>query len=155
MGIEPSIIHVDFAAYRLVQHASELDVVVASNLFGDILADVSALLLGSRSLSFSGNFASTGANAYQTNHGAAHDLVGQDVASPVAQILSTAMMLRESFGLGREASFIEQAVADVWRQGIRTRDIALNGDRVVGTAEMVERIADATSRRAGATASKS
>jgi 3-isopropylmalate dehydrogenase len=143
LGIAYRFANIDLAAYLLVQHAPELDVVVASNLFGDVLADVGAVLLGSRGLSFSGNFAGDGAAVYQTNHGAAADLAGTDRANPVGQVYSLAMLLRESFGLDEAATLIEAAIVDVWRRGWRTADLAEPGGRVVGTREMVARIADA------------
>lgn len=144
VGIDYTITNIDYAAYYLIQHAQELDVVVAPNLFGDVLADVSALLLGSRGLSYSGNFSSEGASVYQTNHGAAFDIVGKERANPVAQILTMAMMLRQSFGLSREAKLIEKAVRHVWHQGYRTADIEEKYCRLIGTQEMAERIAQST-----------
>jgi 3-isopropylmalate dehydrogenase len=144
VGIDYTITNIDYAAYYLIQHAQKLDVVVAPNLFGDVLADVSALLLGSRGLSYSGNFSSEGASVYQTNHGAAFDIAGQDRANPVAQILSMAMMLRESFALAREANLIEKAVRQVWHQGYRTADIEEKCCRLIGTQEMAGRIAQST-----------
>lgn len=139
-------VDVDYAAYRLIQHPQELDVVVASNVFGDILADLGGVLLGSRGLTHSGNFSADGAAVYQTNHGAAYDLAGTDRANPVGQILSLAMLLRESFGLAREAGLIESAVADVRRQGWRTEDSAEEDCRVVGTQRMGELVAAALGR---------
>jgi 3-isopropylmalate dehydrogenase len=141
-GINYSMVNIDHAAYDIIQHAQKLDVVVAPNLFGDVLADVSSILLGSRTFSFSGNFSSQGAAVYQTNHGAAYDLTGQNRANPVGQILSLAMMLRQSFGLDKEASLIENAIAETWRQGWRTEDIRENSCHIIGTKEMGERIAD-------------
>ena len=78
--------------------------IAAPNLFGDVLADLGAVLLGSRGMSFSGNFSESGAAVYQTNHGSALDLAGSGRANPIGQISSLAMMLRESFGLAREAA---------------------------------------------------
>lgn len=141
-------VDVDYAAYRLIQHPQGFDVVVASNVFGDILADLGGVLLGSRGLTHSGNFSADGAAVYQTNHGAAYDLAGTDRANPVGQILSLAMLLRESFGLAREAGLIESAVADVWRQGWRTEDLAEDDCRVVGTQRMGELVAAALGRTA-------
>src|SRR5262249_27591645 len=77
-GVACGFLNVDHAAYRLIQHAAECDVFVTPNLCGDILADIGAVLLGSRGLSFSGNFSSNGRAVYQTNHGSAYDLVGTD-----------------------------------------------------------------------------
>ena len=142
-GIEYSILNIDLAAYQLIQHPRDFDVIVAPNLFGDVLGDLGAVLLGSRGLSFSGNFNADGAAVYQTNHGSGYDLVGQDKANPVGQIFSLAMMLRESFALHDEAQWIEDAVAQVWRDGWRTFDIAEASCRTVGTREMGERIAAA------------
>jgi len=146
--VRASFMNVDHAAYRLVQTPGDFDVLVCPNLFGDILADLGGVLLGSRGISFSGNFASTGEAAYQTNHGAGHDLFGKDRANPVAQIFSFAMLLRESFGLTREATLIEHAVSAVWREGWRTFDLMHNGSRLVGTREMGKRIADSVVRLA-------
>jgi 3-isopropylmalate dehydrogenase len=137
-GVSCDFINLDHAAYRLIQHGTEFDVLVTPNLCGDILADLGAVLLGSRGLSFSGNFSSDGKAVYQTNHGSAYDLVGTDRANPVGQFYSLAMMLRESFGLHQEAGWIEEAVADVWRQGWRTDDLEESGYRSVGTRELTE-----------------
>ena len=143
LGIRPSFVDVDLCAYQLVQAPAALDVVVAPNLFGDVLADLSALLLGGRGLSYSGNFAPSGAAVYQTNHGAAFDLAASDTANPVGQICALAMLLRESAAAGDAARTIERAVESVWRAGWRTRDVAAAGDRVVGTSELTDRIVDA------------
>ena len=143
VGVDCSVVNVDYAVYRLIQDPRELDVVVTPNLFGDILADLGGVLLGSRGVSFSGNFSRGGAAVYQTNHGAAYDLIGKNRANPVAQIFSLAMLLRESFGLIREARLVEDAVAEVWRQGWRTADLAEKGCTLVGTKEMGELITEA------------
>ena len=141
-GVEYSLFNVDHMAYQLVQNPQDFDVIIASNLFGDILADLGGVLLGSRGLTYSGNFSNTGAAVYQTNHGACYDLKGKNQANPVGQIYSLAMLLRESFGLFREACLIECAIADVWRQGWRTADLDEAGCRVSGTKEMGDLIAD-------------
>jgi 3-isopropylmalate dehydrogenase len=145
-GLTCSFLNVDHAAYRLVQHAQEFDVVITPNLFGDILADLGAVLLGSRGLTFSGNFGDEGQAVYQTNHGSAHDIAGTDRANPVGQIYSLAMLLRESFGLYREAGLIEDAVVEAWREGWRTADLAASCCRLVGTQELADRIAEAVAR---------
>ncbi len=134
--IELDILNVDYVAYLLLQHAHDLDVLVAPNCFGDILADVSAVLVGSRGLAYSGNFSGTNAAVYQTNHGCALDLVGSDSANPIGQILSAVMMLRHSFGLDDAATLVEDAVAHVLRQGFRTIDIMEPQAQQVGTREM-------------------
>jgi 3-isopropylmalate dehydrogenase len=136
-------INIDYAAYCLIQRANELDVLIAPNLFGDILSDVSAVLLGSRALSYSGNFSPSGDAVYQTNHGAAFDLVGLNVANPAGQLFSLAMLLRESFGLFHESELIRKAIHEVWKSGWRTSDMATDGHSVVGTSEMTRLIAEA------------
>ncbi len=140
-GVRLSMVDIDLMAYRLVQEAQMFDVIAAPNLFGDILADLGSVLLGSRGLSFSGNFSSDGKAVFQTNHGAAYDLACRDCANPVGQIFSLAMMLRESFGLRIEPESIEQAVQSVWSDGWRTADVAGESSRIVGTREMSSRVA--------------
>jgi len=141
-GVRLSMVDIDLMAYRLIQEAPTFDVVAAPNLFGDVLADLGAVLLGSRGLSFSVNYTERGDAVFQTNHGAAYDLTGTDRANPVGQIFSLAMMLRESFGLELESNAIEQAVRSVWRDGWRTEDVAGQRSRVVGTREMSSRVAE-------------
>jgi len=140
-GVRCSLLDIDHIAYRLIQHPHDFDVVAAPNLFGDVLSDLGGVLLGSRGLCFAGSFAGNGDAVYSTNHGAAHDLAGSDKANPVAQILSLAMLLRESFHLENEARLVEEAVDGVCREGWRTADIAEAGSRAIGTREMGERIA--------------
>lgn len=138
--ISTDVIEVDNASYQIIAAAPVFDVIVAPNLFGDILSDVAALLLGSRGMSFSGNFGAQGIATYQTGHGAAHDISGKDIANPIGQILSMAMMLRESFGLFHAAGAIETAIGKVLADGIRTVDITAPGCQVVGTREMIRHI---------------
>ncbi len=135
------VLEVDNAAYQLIAAAQEFDIVVAPNLFGDILSDGAALLLASRGLSFSGNFGPRGVAVYQTGHGAAHDLAGRGVANPIAQILAGAMMLRESFCMAETAASIEAAIETALGKGLRTRDIAEPGTQIVSTREMSDAIA--------------
>lgn len=148
-GVRCAMMDVDHIAYRLVQHARDFDVIAAPNMCGDVLADLGAVLLGSRGVSFSGNFAADGSAVYQTNHGSAHDLAGSDRANPLGQILSLAMLLRESFGMFSAAALIEESVRQVLRAGWRTGDIAEPGCRVVGTREMGRLVADAVNCSAG------
>jgi 3-isopropylmalate dehydrogenase len=150
-GVEGTALDIDYAAYQILNDARRLDVVVAGNLFGDILSDVGGLLVGSRGLGYSASFSGNGGAVYQTNHGAAYDLVGTDRSNPVGQILSLAMMLRESFGLHDEADLITDAVRDVWRQGYRTADQACDGAPSIGTRAMTDRIVEAVGLRAAAT----
>jgi 3-isopropylmalate dehydrogenase len=146
-GVEVEVLEADNAGYQLVAEPGRFDVVVAPNLLGDLLADSATVLLGSRGLSYSANFGPEGRAVYQTGHGAAKDLTASDRANPVAQILSTAMMLRETFALPHAAARIEHAVESVLAAGLRTADLAAPGCRVVGTRELARRIADEASRR--------
>jgi 3-isopropylmalate dehydrogenase len=132
---------VDNASFQIVAHPRRFDVIATSNLLGDILADGATALLGSRGMSYSANFGPDGRAVYQTGHGAAHDLAGSDTANPVAQILSLAMLLDESFGLAAAARAIALAVERVLAAGFRTPDIAGPGSRIVGTRELADRIA--------------
>jgi 3-isopropylmalate dehydrogenase len=134
------VLEVDNAGFQMVAHPRAFDVVVAPNLFGDVLADAATVLLGSRGMSYSANFGPDGRGVYQTGHGAAHDLAGTDRANPVAQILSLATMLRESFGLADAAAQVEEAVERVLLTRIRTADVAGCDSVVVGTRELTERI---------------
>lgn len=141
--LETRVLEVDNACYQIIAAAREFDVVVTSNLFGDVLADCAALLLGSRGMSYSGNFSGRGSGVFQTGHGAARDLAGKDTANPLGQILSVAMLLRESFGMTAEADRIERAVERVLEADIRTVDIAGPGSTVVGTRQMGRLVAAA------------
>jgi 3-isopropylmalate dehydrogenase len=149
-GVECSFMDVDLMAYELIRRPQDFDVVAASNLAGDVLGDLTAVLVGSRGLSFSSNLSPVGHAVYQTNHGAAYDIAERDIANPVGQILSLAMLLRESLDLDRESQAIEDAVRSVWAEGLRTADIAGPGEPVVGTQEMAARIAEAAAAQLGA-----
>jgi len=142
-SLSTRILDVDNATYQILASACEFDVIVSPNLFGDILSDATALLLGSRGLSFSGNFSESGVAVYQTGHGAAHNIAGDDIANPIGQVLAAAMMLRESFGMLEEAEIIEGAIEKTLLSGIRTTDIASADSTIVGTREMGRCIARA------------
>jgi 3-isopropylmalate dehydrogenase len=141
-GVRFRMVDIDLMVYLLVQEPQAFDVIAAPNLFGDVLADLGAALLGSRGASFSGNYSETGNAVYQTNHGAAFDLAGTDRANPAGQIFALAMMLRETFGLAREAAAIDEATRSLWAEGWRTEDVAVPGARIVGTREMGCRVAE-------------
>jgi 3-isopropylmalate dehydrogenase len=145
-GVDCSFVDIDLMAYRLVERPRAFDVIAAPNLFGDVLGDLAAVLLGSRGLSFGASFSPRGDGVYQTNHGAAYDIAGSGRANPVGQILSLAMMLRESLGLEREAWALEEGVRGVWSDGGRTDDLG----GTLGTAEMAERVATAAAERLAA-----
>jgi 3-isopropylmalate dehydrogenase len=135
-GVDCSFVDVDLMAYRLVHDPRAFDVIAAPNLFGDVLGDLAAVALGSRGLAYGASYNERGDGVYQTNHGAAYDISGSDRANPVGQILSLAMLLRESLGLGREARALEAGVRAVWSDGGTTADL---GGRL-GTAEMAARV---------------
>jgi 3-isopropylmalate dehydrogenase len=130
-GIETGYMYVDNCAMQLIRSPGQFDVIVTSNLFGDILSDEASVLTGSigmlASASLGGDpLAKEGRpmGIYEPIHGSAPDIAGQDIANPLAAILSSAMMLRYSFGLEKEAAAIESAVNSVLDAGLRTRDIA-------------------------------
>jgi 3-isopropylmalate dehydrogenase len=140
-GIEVKFMNIDFVAYELIQNPARFDVIVAPNLFGDIIADICGVLVSSRGVTYSGNFDPQGHGVYQTNHGCAHDLAGTDTANPAGQIFSLAMMLRESFGMAEAAALIEKSLAAVWRDGWRTADLAESGCKILGTQAMTGKVA--------------
>jgi 3-isopropylmalate dehydrogenase len=130
---------VDNAAMQLIQNPAQFDVIVTSNLFGDILSDEASQLTGSIGLLASASLGEGSRGMYEPIHGSAPDIAGKGIANPIATILSAAMMLNLSFGLAEEAKNIENAVEKVLLQGVRTRDIAAGGDYISG-AEMTNRI---------------
>jgi 3-isopropylmalate dehydrogenase len=142
-GVDVDHLEVDNACFQLVADPQRFDVVVAPNLLGDVVADAATLVLGSRGMSYSANFGVDGRAVYQTGHGAAHDLAGRDCANPVGQILSTAMLVRESLRQPEAATAIEQAVERVLASGLRTADIAGPGSTIVGTRALAGAVAEA------------
>lgn len=131
---------VDNAAMQLIKNPKQFDVVVTENLFGDILSDEASVLTGSLGMLPSASLSENGPYLYEPIHGSAPDLAGKDAANPIAAILSSAMMLRLSFGLESEAQAVENAVGEVLEAGFRTGDIATNGSIRVSTTEMIEEI---------------
>jgi len=132
---------VDNAAMQLVRNPSQFDVVVTSNMFGDILSDEASMITGSIGLLPSASLGDTKCGMYEPIHGSAPDIAGQNKANPIATILSAAMMLRLSFDLEEEAACIENAVAKVLNEGYRTADI-LGASKVtpLNTKEMTKKI---------------
>jgi 3-isopropylmalate dehydrogenase len=121
---------VDNAAMQLIARPSQFDVIVTSNMFGDILSDEASQLTGSIGLLASASLGEGTRGMYEPIHGSAPDIAGQGVANPIATILSVAMMLRLSFQLDREAAAVERAVEAALFAGHRTRDIAAGGDYI-------------------------
>ena len=132
-------LYVDNAAMQLVLAPAQFDVILTSNMFGDILSDLGAALAGSIGLIPSMSIG-PGPSLYEPIHGSAPSLAGKDVANPVGMILSATMMLRESFGLKREAEWIESAVDRLFANGIRTPDTVEPGTTKVGCVEFTERL---------------
>ncbi|WP_069384250.1 3-isopropylmalate dehydrogenase [Halomonas caseinilytica] len=134
--VELSHMYVDNAAMQLVRAPKQFDVVVTGNMFGDILSDAAAMLTGSIGMLPSASLNESGQGMYEPCHGSAPDIAGQGLANPLATILSVAMMLRYSLGEPALAERIEAAVGKVLDDGLRTADIAAEGERAVSTAEM-------------------
>jgi 3-isopropylmalate dehydrogenase len=128
--------YVDNAAMQLVKNPKQFDVVVTGNMFGDILSDEASMLAGSIGMLPSASLDAGGKGLYEPIHGSAPDIAGQDKANPLATILSAAMMFRYTFARADVADRIERAVRKVLAQGHRTGDIALPGEKVVGTRAM-------------------
>jgi isocitrate/isopropylmalate dehydrogenase len=132
-------LYVDNAAMQLVLAPAQFDVILTSNMFGDILSDLGAALAGSIGLIPSMSLG-PGPFLYEPIHGSAPTLAGKDVANPVGMILSATMMLRESFGLTKEAEWIESAVDRLFANGIRTPDTVEPGTTKVGCIEFGDRL---------------
>ncbi|KPU45631.1 3-isopropylmalate dehydrogenase [Oxobacter pfennigii] len=134
--VELSHMYVDNCAMQLIRYPRQFDVIVTSNMFGDILSDEASMLTGSLGMLPSASLGSSTLGLYEPIHGTAPDIAGQNKANPLASILSTAMMLRYSFNLEKEAQLIEDAVRGVLEDGYRTGDIMETGKKLVGTKEM-------------------
>ena len=127
---------VDNAAMQLIRNPKQFDVMVAGNMFGDILSDEASMLTGSIGMLPSASLDASGKGLYEPIHGSAPDIAGKGIANPLAQILSAAMMLRYTFNLAEPASRIENAVRKTLAQGLRTGDIAQAKEPKVSTAQM-------------------
>ena len=134
-------LYVDNAAMQLVRNPRQFDVIVTSNIFGDILSDEASMITGSIGMLPSASLAKGNFGMYEPVHGSAPDIAGQDKANPMATILSAAMMLRYTFGLMGEADAVEAAVKAVLAKGYRTPDLYAGTGIPVGTAEMGRLIA--------------
>jgi 3-isopropylmalate dehydrogenase len=145
--VELEHVLVDAMAMHLIRRPATFDVIVAENLFGDILTDEASMLAGSMgmlpsaSLGDKQNSHGLPLGLYEPIHGSAPDIAGKGVANPLATILSVAMLLRHSLGLESEAQAVERAVDEVLAAGVRTGDIADPGCEVVGTSVMGDLVA--------------
>ncbi len=133
--IEIEHLYVDNAAMQLIRRPRDFDVILAGNMFGDIISDEAAQLTGSLGMLPSASVGN-GAAIYEPVHGSAPDIAGKDIANPIAAVLSASMMLRYSFHMDAAAERIEDAVRKVLDEGYRTADIYQKGKTKVGTAEM-------------------
>ncbi len=143
--VELSHMYVDNAAMQLVRAPKQFDVILTTNMFGDILSDLASMLTGSIGMLPSASLNQAGQGMYEPIHGSAPDIAGRDIANPLATILSVAMMLRHSLNEPEQAQRIEQAVDRVLDQGLRTPDIHSEGCREVGTSEMGDAVTAALS----------
>lgn len=151
--IDLSHMYVDNAAMQLVRNPKQFDVMVTTNMFGDILSDCAAMLTGSLGMLPSASLGAANSDIcnalYEPVHGSAPDIAGQDKANPLATILSFAMMLRYSFDQKELADQLEQAVKNVLQSGIRTGDIMQEGSKLVGTNAMGDAIIDQLKKHNG------
>ena len=145
-----SHMYVDNAAMQLVRNPKQFDVIVTGNMFGDILSDVASMLTGSLGMLPS---ASLGAKIggkqhalYEPVHGSAPDIAGQNIANPIATILSLSMMFRYSFSYIKEADAIEVAIENVLNKGLRTADISRSGENKISCSQMGDEILNELSR---------
>lgn len=143
--VEVEFMYVDNASMQLLRRPSSMDVIVTSNMFGDILSDEAGMITGSIGMLPSASLGDPGKpGMYEPVHGSAPDIAGTGKANPLATILSCAMMLRSSLDLAAEADRIEQAVQDVLAQGYRTADIAEDEKaQILTTTQMTEKVIEA------------
>lgn len=133
---------VDNCAMQLVRDPRQFDVILTENMFGDILSDEASMVTGSIGMLASASLNDTKFGLYEPSHGSAPDIAGQNIANPIATILSASMMLRYSFDLDEEANRIEEAIKQVLAEGYRTKDIMSEEHQLVGTKEMGDLIAE-------------
>jgi len=133
---------VDNCAMQLVKDPAQFDVILTENMFGDILSDEASMITGSIGMLPSASLAAGKFGLYEPSHGAAPDIAGQNIANPLATILSAAMMLRYSFDLDKEADAVEEAVRQVLKDGIRTVDIMSEGMQQVTCSGMGDAICE-------------
>jgi 3-isopropylmalate dehydrogenase len=134
--VELSHMYVDNAAMQLVREPKQFDVIVTTNMFGDILSDLASQLTGSIGMLPSASLDANNKGMYEPIHGSAPDIAGKNLANPLATILSVAMLLRYSFNNETFAEAIENAVSKVLQDGLRTQDIASENTKLVTTSEM-------------------
>jgi len=140
-NVQLTHMYVDNAAMQLVRAPKQFDVIVTTNMFGDILSDLASQLTGSIGMLPSASLDTNNKGMYEPIHGSAPDIAGQNLANPLATILSVAMMLRYSLDQPKLATAVENAVSQVLRDGLRTKDIQEEGQKAVTTREMGDAVA--------------
>jgi 3-isopropylmalate dehydrogenase len=143
--VELQHMYIDNAAMQLIRDPGQFDVLLTTNMFGDILSDEAGMITGSIGMLPSASLGDTRRGMFEPVHGSAPDIEGQDKANPIATILSTAMMLRYSFDCEEEANAVEYAVEKVLGENFRTTDIMSISKKVIGTKEMGRLICEAIS----------
>ena len=140
--IELSHLLVDNAAMQLVKNPKQFDVILSSNLFGDILSDISAMLTGSIGMLPSASLDKEKKGLYEPVHGSAPDIAGQGIVNPIAMILSVGMMFKYSLNLSEVSEHINNAVSNTLENGFATKDIADKDSKICSTKELTEIIID-------------
>ena len=138
--VEVNHLYIDNASMQMVRDPRQFDVIITSNMFGDILSDEASMVTGSIGMLPSASLGENSFGMYEPIHGSGPDIAGKGIANPLATILSGGMMLRYSFGLDDEADLIEKAVVSVLEDGYRTGDIMSEGMKLVGTEEMTKAV---------------
>ncbi|MBI1932108.1 MAG: 3-isopropylmalate dehydrogenase [Ignavibacteriales bacterium] len=138
-GIKLNHMYVDNAAMQIVRNPKQFDVILTSNIFGDILSDIAGMITGSLGMLPSASIG-TKFSLYEPVHGSAPDIAGQNKANPIAAISSSAMLFDLSFGMTKAAEIIERAISLTLDEGFRTVDIASSDSKVVSTTEMTSLI---------------
>jgi 3-isopropylmalate dehydrogenase len=138
--LEYEVVLVDSMAMHLLSRPKSFDVVVTSNMFGDILTDEASMLPGSLGMLPSASLGSNGPGLYEPIHGSAPDIAGKGIANPLATILAAAMLLRHSLNLEAEAAVIETSVKNVLAQGFRTADLAPKGSPTLSTIAITDKV---------------
>lgn len=138
--VEVNHLYIDNASMQMVRDPRQFDVIITSNMFGDILSDEASMVTGSIGMLPSASLGENSFGMYEPIHGSAPDIAGKGIANPLATILSGGMLLRYSFGLDDEADLIEKAVVSVLEDGYRTGDIMSEGMKLVGTEEMTKAV---------------
>lgn len=138
--LQYDVVLVDSMAMHLLSRPTSFDVVVTSNMFGDILTDEASMLPGSLGMLPSASLGSSGPGLYEPIHGSAPDIAGKGIANPLATILAAAMMLRHSLSMEKEAACIESAVKAVLAAGYRTADLVRRGEPSLGTVAITDHV---------------